>query len=152
MGASQAIIRRASRVVSLVKSLAEERGEAEIRHRFDPQRSLSWDQVQALLNSEDLMDMRAALEWLLADDGLCCTLAKPKDVLAEKAELPEGAENQPFWEIGEQVEADPDGMCVRVGNGATSPCGEGGLKLRRPCGSHRMPAPFTLSICLREIV
>lgn len=95
-------------------SLAEERGEAEIRHRFDPQRSLSWDQVQALLNSEDLMDMRAALEWLLADDGLCCTLAKPKDVLAEKAELPEGAENQPFWEIGEQVEADPDGMCVRA--------------------------------------
>ena len=38
----------------------------------------------------------------------------PKGVLAEKTELPEGAEKQPFWEIGEQVEADPDGMCVRA--------------------------------------
>ena len=71
-------------------SLAEERGEAEIRHRFDPQRSLSWDQVQALLNSEDLMDMRAALEWLLADDGLCCTLAKPKRCSGRKSRTARG--------------------------------------------------------------
>lgn len=92
--------------------LAEERGEVDIRYAFDPLHALSWDQMQALYNSDNLVEFRKSMEWLLQDSGLRCPLLRPGDLIAEKIGPDDGRDDGVFWEVGSGIQIQPDGMSV----------------------------------------